>query len=57
MSNATVDKAAGQAKEVLGKVTGDTKLKNEGKLEPAGASIRKLPAHRLRHRSALVQTR
>lgn len=40
MSNAKVDKATGQAKEVLGKVTGNKKLENEGKLEQAGASIR-----------------
>lgn len=40
MSNPKIDKAAGQAKEVLGKVTGDKNLENEGKLEQAGAAIR-----------------
>jgi uncharacterized protein YjbJ (UPF0337 family) len=42
MSNAKVDKATGQAKEVLGKVTGNKELENEGKLEQAGASIREV---------------
>ncbi len=42
MSNAKVDKAAGQAKEVIGKVTGNKTLENEGKLEQAGASIREV---------------
>jgi uncharacterized protein YjbJ (UPF0337 family) len=40
MSNAKVDKAAGLGKETLGKVTGNKKLENEGKLEQASASVR-----------------
>lgn len=39
MGSAKVDKAAGKAKEVLGKATGNKRLENEGKLEQAGASI------------------
>jgi uncharacterized protein YjbJ (UPF0337 family) len=42
MNNAKIDKAAGQAKEVLCQVTGNKKLENEGKLEQAGASIREV---------------
>ena len=42
MNNAKIDKAAGQAKEVLGQVTGNKKLENEGKLEQAGASTREV---------------
>ncbi|QLQ24213.1 MAG: CsbD family protein [Dechloromonas sp.] len=40
MGNTKVDKAAGLAKETLGKATGNKRLENEGKLEQAGASIR-----------------
>ncbi|EXI70685.1 MAG TPA: CsbD family protein [Candidatus Accumulibacter phosphatis] len=42
MNNAKMDKAAGQAKEVLDQVTGNKKLEDEGKLEQAGASIREV---------------
>jgi len=42
MGSAKVDKAAGKAKEVLGKATGNRKLENEGKLDQAGASIREV---------------
>lgn len=42
MSNAKIDRATGQAKEAIGKVTGDKKLENEGKLEQAGAAIREV---------------
>jgi uncharacterized protein YjbJ (UPF0337 family) len=40
MGNTKVDKAAGLAKETLGKATGNQRLENEGKLEQAGASLR-----------------
>lgn len=40
MSNPQVDKATGQAKELLGKVTDDKSLETEGKLDQAGAAIR-----------------
>ena len=40
MGNTKVDKAAGLAKETLGKATGNKRLENEGKLEQDGASLR-----------------
>ncbi|MBS1211836.1 MAG: CsbD-like [Proteobacteria bacterium] len=54
MSNAKVDKATGQAKEVFGKVTGNKKLENEGKLDQAGASIREVASEVVDNASGAV---
>ena len=40
MSNPTIDKAKGQIKEAVGKVTGDRQLETEGQVEQASATVR-----------------
>ena len=37
MSDPKIDKAKGQIKEVVGKITGDKRLETEGQVEQAGA--------------------
>jgi len=40
MSDPKIDKAKGQVKEAVGKVTGDKSLETEGKVEQASATVR-----------------
>lgn len=44
MSNPTIDKAKGQLKEAVGKVTGDKQLEAEGQVEQASATVREKAA-------------
>ncbi len=39
MSDPKIDKAKGQIKEVVGKITGDKRLETEGQVEQAGATV------------------
>ena len=41
MTDETVDKAKGRVKEAAGAVTGDSSLKNEGRVEQAKGSVKK----------------
>jgi uncharacterized protein YjbJ (UPF0337 family) len=41
MTDETVDKAKGRVKEAAGAVTGDSSLKNEGRMEQAKGSVKK----------------
>jgi uncharacterized protein YjbJ (UPF0337 family) len=40
MTDKNVDKAKGRAKEAAGALTGDTHLKNEGRLDQAKSSVK-----------------
>lgn len=40
MSDPKVDKAKGQIKEAVGKITGDKQLETEGQVEQASATVR-----------------
>ena len=40
MSDPKIDKAKGQVKEAVGKVTGNQRLETEGKVEQAEATVR-----------------
>ena len=40
MASGTIDKAKGRAKEAAGALTGDKKLKNEGKLDQAAGKVK-----------------
>ena len=40
MSNGTTDDAKGRVKEAAGAITGDDKLKNEGKVDRAAGSVK-----------------
>jgi uncharacterized protein YjbJ (UPF0337 family) len=40
MSNKNTDKAKGRAKEAAGALTGDTRLKNEGRVDQAKGSAK-----------------
>ena len=42
MSDPKIDKAKGQIKEAVGKVTGDKQLETEGKVEQASATVREM---------------
>lgn len=44
MSDPKIDKAKGQIKEVVGKITGDKQLEAEGQVEQAGATVREKAA-------------
>lgn len=44
MSDPKIDKAKGQIKEAVGKVTGNKQLEAEGQLEQAGATVREKAA-------------
>ncbi|HOW74386.1 MAG TPA: CsbD family protein [Candidatus Competibacteraceae bacterium] len=44
MSNPTIDKAKGQFKEAVGKVTGDRQLETEGQIDQASATVREKAA-------------
>lgn len=44
MSDPRIDKAKGQIKEAVGKVTGDQQLETEGKVEQASATVREKAA-------------
>ena len=44
MSDPKIDKAKGQIKEVVGKITGDKQLETEGQVEQAGATVREKAA-------------
>ena len=44
MSNPTIDKAKGQFKETVGKVTGDQQLETEGQVEQVSATVREKAA-------------
>ena len=44
MSDPKIDKAKGQIKEAVGKVTGDQQLEAEGKVEQASATVREKAA-------------
>ncbi|MDG4594856.1 MAG: CsbD family protein [Candidatus Contendobacter sp.] len=44
MSDPKIDKAKGQIKEAVGKVTGDKQLETEGQLEQASATVREKAA-------------
>ena len=41
MTNKNIDKAKGRVKEATGALTGDTHLKNEGRVEQAKGSAKK----------------
>jgi uncharacterized protein YjbJ (UPF0337 family) len=41
MTNKNIDKAKGRAKEAAGALTGDKRLKNEGRLDQAKGSAKK----------------
>ncbi len=41
MTNKNVDKAKGRAKEAAGALSGDTRLKNEGRVDQAKGSAKK----------------
>ena len=40
MAGGTIDKAKGRAKEAAGALTGDRKLKSEGKLDQAAGKVK-----------------
>jgi uncharacterized protein YjbJ (UPF0337 family) len=40
MSGGTIDKAKGRAKEAAGALTGDRKLKSEGKVDQAAGKVK-----------------
>ena len=40
MASGTIDKAKGRAKEAAGALTGDRKLKSEGKLDQAAGKVK-----------------
>lgn len=40
MGSGTIDKAKGRAKEAAGALTGDRKLKSEGKLDQAAGKVK-----------------
>ena len=42
MGSGTIDKAKGRAKEAAGALTGDKKLKNEGKLDQATGKVKEV---------------
>lgn len=44
MSDPEIDKAKGQIKEVIGKITGDKQLEAEGQVEQASATVREKAA-------------
>ena len=44
MSDPRIDKAKGQIKEAVGKVTGDKQLETEGQVEQASATVREKAA-------------
>ena len=44
MSDPKIDKAKGQIKEAVGKVTGDKQLEAEGQIEQASATVREKAA-------------
>lgn len=44
MSDPKIDKAKGQIKEVVGKITGDKQLETEGQVEQASATVREKAA-------------
>ena len=44
MSDPKIDKAKGQIKEAVGKVTGDKQLEAEGQVEQASATVREKAA-------------
>ena len=44
MSDPRIDKAKGQIKEAVGKVTGDKQLEAEGQVEQASATVREKAA-------------
>ena len=44
MSDPKIDKAKGQIKEAVGKVTGDKQLETEGQVEQASATVREKAA-------------
>ncbi|KAB2923597.1 MAG: CsbD family protein [Candidatus Contendobacter sp.] len=44
MSDPKIDKAKGQIKEAVGKVTGDKQLEAEGQVEQASAAVREKAA-------------
>lgn len=44
MSDPKVDKAKGQIKEAVGKITGDKQLETEGQVEQASATVREKAA-------------
>ena len=44
MSDPKIDKAKGQIKEAVGKITGDKQLETEGQVEQAGATVREKAA-------------
>jgi uncharacterized protein YjbJ (UPF0337 family) len=44
MSDPGIDKAKGQIKEAVGKVTGDQQLEAEGQIEQASATVREKAA-------------
>ena len=44
MSDPKIDKAKGQIKEAVGKVTGDQQLETEGQLDQASATVREKAA-------------
>lgn len=41
MTNKSIDKAKGRAKEAAGALTGDKHLKNEGRVDQAKGSVKK----------------
>ncbi len=44
MSNPAIDKAKGQIKEAVGKVTGNQQMEAEGQVEQVGAAVREKAA-------------
>lgn len=44
MSDPKIDKAKGQIKEAVGKITGDKQLETEGQVEQASATVREKAA-------------
>jgi uncharacterized protein YjbJ (UPF0337 family) len=42
MSSGTIDKAKGRAKEAAGALTGDKKLKSEGKVDQATGKVKEV---------------
>jgi uncharacterized protein YjbJ (UPF0337 family) len=45
MASSTIDKAKGRAKEAAGALTGDRKLKSEGKLDQATGKVKDAVEH------------
>jgi uncharacterized protein YjbJ (UPF0337 family) len=45
MPSGTIDKAKGRAKEAAGALTGDRKLKSEGKLDQAAGKVKDAVDH------------